>query len=85
MKQLLLLLFLTLSLHAWVTFVEALDLYEAGEYKKALRAFQELAINDPDAAHMLAKMYERGEGCEANEKEALKWYKVSSKTYNDKE
>ena len=85
MKQLLLLFFFTLSLHASVTFVEARALYEAGEYKKALRAFQELAINDPDAAHMLAKMYEHGEGCETNQKEALKWYKISSSTYYEQE
>jgi TPR repeat protein len=84
-KHLLLLFFLTLSLHASPTFVEARTLYEAGEYKQALRAFQELAANDPDAAHMLAKMYEHGEGCEAHEKEALKWYKVSSRTYYEQE
>lgn len=85
MKYILLLFFLTLPFHASVTFVEARTIYEAGEYKKALMAFQELATNDPDAAYMLAKMYEHGEGCEANQKEALKWYKISSSTYYEQE
>lgn len=85
LKQLLFLSLFTLSLEASSTFVEARALYEMGEYEKALEIFQGLAPSDPDAAYMLAKMYEDGEGCEVNQKEALKWYKISSTTYYEQE
>ena len=72
---------LTLSLEALVTFDEANLFYKNQEYKKAFEAFESLAKDDPDAAYMLAKMYEQGEGCQKSEQKAQEWYKASSHIY----
>lgn len=81
MLRLLLIALLTLSLEALATFDEANLLYEGGKYKEAFEAFRVLAKDDPDAAYMLAKMYEQGKGCDKSEQKALEWYKVSSQIY----
>lgn len=81
MLRLFLIALLALSLKASVTYDEANLLYERGEYKEAFVAFEALANDDADAAYMLAKMYEQGEGCEKSEQKALEWYKASSHIY----
>ena len=81
MLRILLIAILTISLEALVTFDEANMLYKHGEYKEAFEAFSLLAKNDPDAANMLAKMYEQGDGCDKSEQKAQEWYKVSSNIY----
>ena len=56
--------------------------YKAQDYNSAFESFKILADNgDLEAAHILATMYENGEGCEIDDKEAIKWYKFSSKGY----
>jgi phospholipase A1 len=81
MKFLLLLMLFVYVLQATTQeYKETYLLYEAGEYKKALLKFKKLAVdeNDYDAANMLAKMYEKGKGCEVDKDKAAYWYKVSS-------
>ncbi|ABB43297.1 Phospholipase A1 [Sulfurimonas denitrificans DSM 1251] len=79
--RLLVITLLALSLKASVTFDEANLLYARDEYKKAFEAFSLLAKDDADAAYMLAKMYEQGEGCEKSEEKAQEWYKASAHIY----
>lgn len=81
MRRLFLIALLTLSLEAFVTYNEANLLYESGNYKEAFEAFKILAKDDPDAAYMLAYMYEKGAGCDKDEQKAAKWYRTSSRIY----
>lgn len=80
-KLFLLTLLFIVTLEASVSFAEANILYKAGNYKESFKMFEELAKNDPDAAYMLAYMYEHGEGCEIDKEKASKWYKISSEGY----
>ena len=57
--------------------------YKDGKYVKAFKNFKYLASEhkDLEASYVLAKMYERGEACNVNTKEALKWYKFAATGY----
>ncbi|HUH42940.1 MAG TPA: phospholipase A [Sulfurimonas sp.] len=81
MLRIILITLLALLLEASVLFDEANLLYEKGHYKEAFETFKVLAIDDPDAAYMLAKMYEQGQGCDKSEQKAGEWYKESSRIY----
>ncbi|MCW8896304.1 MAG: phospholipase A [Sulfurimonas sp.] len=82
-KLFLLTLLIITRLEASSNFAEANTLYKAGNYKESFKIFQELAKDDPDAAYMLAYMYEHGEGCEIDKEEASKWYKISAQGYHE--
>ena len=79
-----LILFLTLytTLFALTEYEESYQLYSAKKYKEAFKAFQTLAnAKDYDAAYLLGYMYENGEGCQKDIKQANKWYRYASKGY----
>ena len=86
MKKLLIaLLFslLTTHLSASLEYDEAYKKYVIADYEKAFEEFYTLAYtnNDPDAAYMVAFMYEYGVGVEENKTLAAKWYKIASLDY----
>ncbi len=60
-----------------VDFETAKTAYAKYDFRTALSGFRTAAEQgNPDAALLLAKMYEKGEGGPQNYPEALKWYKV---------
>ena len=83
MKLFLSLCFTAILLFASTEFEEAYLVYESGDYNSSIKLFHELVAqhNDHDAAYLLGRMYERGEGCEADEELSHAWYKVSSRGY----
>jgi len=83
MKILLSLLISITFLFSSTEFEETYLLYKAGNYKASLKNFKHLAQeeNDLDAAYILGWMYEYGEGCEPNQEESMKWYKLASRGY----
>ena len=83
MKKLLISLLFFSSVYGATDFYDAYVYYKSGEYKQALLMFKKLANqnSDNDAAYILGYMYEHGEGVEVDEKEAAKWYKLSSRGY----
>jgi phospholipase A1/A2 len=83
MKLFIILTLLAFKMFASTAFEEAYDLYKSGDFKSSLKTFETLAStqDDYDAAYILGFMYERGEGCEVDEKESQKWYKFSAHGY----
>jgi len=79
----LLLSLITTHVSASLEYDEAYKKYVAADYEKAFKEFHTLAYtnNDPDAAYMVAFMYEHGVGVEENKKLAAKWYKIASLDY----
>ncbi len=64
-------------------FEDAYEIYESGDYETSLKRFEFLVKkhNDLDAAYILGYMYEYGEGCEIDLKQASEWYRISSRGY----
>ncbi len=83
MRFFILLLIAGTLLFSATKFEEGYLVYKTGDFKSALKMFQTLAEeeNDSDAAYLLGYMYEHGEGCTIDKKEADRWYKISSKGY----
>jgi phospholipase A1/A2 len=81
-KIVLLMTFLIANLEA-LTYDDALELYTSGKYEKAFVAFKELAVekNSAQAQYKLAKMYESGQGIQADKEEAAKWYKAAAESF----
>lgn len=62
----------------------AYQFYQEKKLEEAFIAFRTLAIkkHDTDAAFMLAKMFDNGEGCHVDKDKALQWYKfAATKSY----
>ena len=80
------LLFCFLTLHSESDFQKATGMYERKEFKSAIKLFKVLATqeSDSDAAYMLGKMYERGEGTEVDTEKSDRWYRLSSQGYYTK-
>lgn len=84
MMRILLLLSLVFGL-LWAEslFEQGMRAYKARDYSLAFKRFT-AAYNtseDEDAAYMIAKMYDRGEGVKANRSMADLWYKRASELY----
>lgn len=61
---------------AWPGFDEGIEAYKSGDYLKALKEIEPLAVKgDPLAEHYLAFSYKHGLGVSKDEDEAVKWYK----------
>ena len=79
-----LLLFLTfVDAAAQSRFETGMDAYRIGDYTSAFTEFQAAyaEYEDEDAAYMIARMYELGEGVPADKAEADKWYKRAAQHY----
>jgi len=72
-----------LTLAAQSRFETGMDAYHLGDYAKAFADFQAAYAEskDEDAAYMIARMYEHGEGVPADRDEANIWYKRSAQQY----
>jgi phospholipase A1 len=83
MQKLFLLLLFSLTLYANSDFERASALYAQKDYTQALKLFTKIAEKDrdSDAAYMLGKMYEKGEGTAIDYEASNRWYKISSKGY----
>jgi TPR repeat protein len=67
---------LSLPLPVDAGFKEAVEAYEAGDYKAALAEWMPLAeANDPAAMRNVGHMYRRGLGAPQDYSQALKWYR----------
>ena len=78
-----LVLLLCLALAAQSRFETGMDAYRVGDFAKAFTDFKAAYAEskDEDAAYMIARMYERGEGVPVDKAEANKWYKRSAQQY----
>lgn len=56
--------------------------YEKGHYELAYPEFKRLAVTDPSAQYYLGRMFERGEGVNANSQRAVRWYLKSADAGN---
>ena len=85
MKYIFSLLILFGTLFGATEFEQAYEIYKSGNYEKSFKLLKVLAEDneDPDAAYLLATMYEKGEGCKVDAALSAKWYKLSSKMYYD--
>lgn len=61
-------------------FASAEKLYKDGKYKEAFSAMKQLAGSNPGAKRMLAAMYLKGEGTQADGEKALKLYQEAAAT-----
>ena len=78
MKKIVLLLLLTLGLHAG-TFEQAQEAYDDESYKKAATIWEKLAKSgDRRSQTCLAMMYEDGDGVPQSSEKALYWYKKAA-------
>ncbi|MEJ2467518.1 MAG: phospholipase A [Campylobacterales bacterium] len=64
-------------------FEAGMGFYRIGDYSKAFETFVAAyrESKDEDAAYMIAKMYERGEGVGADREKANEWYRRSAQGY----
>ena len=64
-------------------FETGMDLYNSGDFVKAFEQFTAAygATQDQDAAYMIAKMYEQGEGVPADALKANEWYRRAAEHY----
>ena len=78
-----LLLLLTFAAVAQTRFETGMDAYRIGDYASAFTEFQAAyaEYEDEDAAYMMARMYELGQGVPADKAEADKWYKRAAQHY----
>ena len=83
MRLMLLLLLFCLAAAAQSLFETGMDAYRIGNYAKAFEDFRAAYAQseDEDAAYMIARMYERGEGVSADRAKAAEWYKRSAQQY----
>jgi phospholipase A1 len=77
------LLLLCLGAMAESRFEAGMEHYRQGDYPAAFAIFRAAyeATEDEDAAYMLARMYEKGEGVDADRAEAARWYRRSARRY----
>jgi len=83
MRLLLFVLLVCLSAAAESRFEAGMERYRAGEYAAAFEAFTEAyeASEDEDAAYMIAKMYDAGEGVAPDRRRADLWYRRAARHY----
>lgn len=83
MRFFLLVCLLWMSVAAQSRFEEGMNLYRLGDFPEAFTQFKAAyeASEDEDAAYMIAMMYERGEGVEADRSEANRWYRLAAERY----
>lgn len=83
MRILLIMVTLWQLLAAQNGFEEGMALYRSGAYAEAMAQFKSAyrATEDEDAAYMIAKMYEKGEGVKADPEAAAHWYRRSAQHY----
>jgi len=82
-RLILLLLLFPLAVAAQSLFEKGMDLYRIGDYPKAFEQFMAAyrESTDEDAAYMIARMYERGEGVAADRAKANEWYRQAARLY----
>ena len=75
--------FFHIALYAQISYEDVYSEYKAKNYEKALQGFKRLVKEnqDYDAAYILGYMYEHGEGCKVDIKEAMHYYKMASKGF----
>ena len=75
MKNLILDLFLGITLLFGVSFDDGLSAYQKGDFKTALFVFEDLASEgNAKAQYFLGVMYQNGEGVRQDYKKAFEWY-----------
>jgi len=83
MRFVLLLILFCLAAAAESRFESGMEAYRIGDYATAMARFQAAYAEsrDEDAAYMIAKMYEAGQGLEANRATADLWYRRAAQEY----